>query len=54
MGVVLVVGVNGRCWVNAAEVATCVLVAQALQRTAGTESVQSCQAVQELLQRRGL
>ena len=50
----LVVGVNGRCWVNAAEVATCVLVAQALQATAGVDGVTACQVVQELLQRRGL
>ena len=50
----LVVGVNGRCWVNAAEVGTCVLVAQALQETAGLGSVECCSRVQEMLKRRGV
>jgi exosome complex RNA-binding protein Rrp4 len=46
------VGVNGRVWVNAGDVDTCVLVMQALQATAAGGGFTDVQVVRDLLARR--
>lgn len=50
----LVVGVNGRCWVNAGDADTCILVVQALQTTAatGAGAEAAVQLVRDLVSRR--